>query len=88
MGWFTGIVVYILIWWTTLFAVLPFWVSKDTEIPVGHESGAPVTPHLKKKFLVTTAISVVLWLVLYICIRMDLIDFRAISAAMLQQDLQ
>ena len=27
MGWVTAIVVYILIWWLTLFAVLPLWVT-------------------------------------------------------------
>jgi len=27
MGWVTGIVVYFLVWWVTLFAVLPLWVT-------------------------------------------------------------
>ena len=27
MGWVTGIVVYFLVWWITLFAVLPLWVT-------------------------------------------------------------
>ena len=27
MGWVTGIVVYVLIWWVALFAVLPLWVT-------------------------------------------------------------
>jgi len=27
MGWVTGIVVYVLVWWVTLFAILPLWVT-------------------------------------------------------------
>ncbi len=27
MGWVTGIIVYVLVWWITLFAVLPLWVT-------------------------------------------------------------
>ena len=27
MAWVTGIVVYVLVWWITLFAVLPLWVT-------------------------------------------------------------
>ncbi|HJZ15838.1 MAG TPA: DUF1467 family protein, partial [Stellaceae bacterium] len=27
MAWVTGIVVYVLVWWVTLFAVLPLWVT-------------------------------------------------------------
>ena len=27
MGWLTGVVVYVLVWWVTLFAILPLWVT-------------------------------------------------------------
>jgi predicted secreted protein len=29
MNWLTGIVVYILVWWVTLFAILPLWVTRS-----------------------------------------------------------
>ena len=31
MNWFTGVVLYALIWWTVLFAVLPFGTRPEPE---------------------------------------------------------
>ena len=39
MGWLTGIVVYILVWWVTLFAVLPLWVTPSEPGDLGHSAG-------------------------------------------------
>jgi predicted secreted protein len=61
--------VYFIIWWITLFVVLPFGVRNATEareeVEAGNEPGAPVRSHIGRKFLVTTAISTVLFLALY-----------------------
>ena len=43
MGWLTGIVVYILVWWVTLFAVLPLWVTPAEPGDVGHDAGRAAT---------------------------------------------
>lgn len=64
MGWISGIAVYGLIWWTVLFAVLP-WGAQPPEEPVpGTAASAPENPRLLLKFAVTTVISGVIWLVL------------------------
>ena len=39
MGWVTGIVVYFLIWWITLFAVLPWWVTPADSDDPGYATG-------------------------------------------------
>lgn len=85
MDWFTGIVAYLIIWWTALFTVLPFWVRTAQHQP-GHMAGAPENPRLFKKFLVTTGLSAMIWLVLFVAIKSNLIDFRAQSVAMKQED--
>ena len=54
MGWVTGIVVYVLVWWITLFAVLPLWVTPAEPGDPGHAAGAPQQPHLLLKMAVTT----------------------------------
>jgi predicted secreted protein len=82
MTWVTGIVTYFLIWWTALFAVLPWGVQHDT----AHGTGAPVHPHLKRKFLATTILSALVWLVVALLMHMHLIDFRAISMGMIAED--
>lgn len=86
MDWFTGIIAYLLIWWTALFAVLP-WGNRMAENPVpGQMHSAPDVPRLKQKFLITTVVSVVLWLVLYVLVSADIIDFRQIAGAMMTED--
>ena len=64
-----SIALFLTIWWTVLFAVLPFGVrSQHEEGPVepGIEPGAPVRPRLLQKALWTTAISVVIFAAVYV----------------------
>ncbi|MCU0986342.1 MAG: DUF1467 family protein [Acetobacteraceae bacterium] len=81
MTWFTGLLVYILVWWLTLFAVLPLWTRPvvDPETPE-HFRGAPEKPHLLRKAVVTSLIAGVIWLGIWGVIESDLISFRAMEA--------
>lgn len=83
---FTGIIVYLLIWWTALFTVLPWGLQHEKTDP-GHAGGAPVRPRLKLKILVTTGISAIIWGVIFILIESGIIDFRAIATTMMAEDL-
>jgi predicted secreted protein len=69
MGWFSGIAIYLTIWWTVLFAVLPLGVVSHAEAGIdlgdGGDPGAPVDPKLKKKFITTTLVSTVLFAILW-----------------------
>ena len=59
-----AIAIYFIMWWITLFAVLPFGVRSQHEEPTrtpGTDPGAPVAPRLGLKALVTTLISAVLF---------------------------
>lgn len=61
--------VYFTMWWTVLFAVLPFGVKSQheaDEVVPGSEPGAPVAPLLLKKAAWTTAASAVLFAALMI----------------------
>jgi predicted secreted protein len=68
----SAIAIYFVIWWTVLFAVLPFGVRNADEagevVQQGHEAGAPVVHGLVKKFLITTAISAVVFAAVYLAI--------------------
>jgi predicted secreted protein len=85
MNWFTAAVVYILLWWIVLFAVLPFGVRPvvDADERTGWR-GAPAHPMMGRKLLATTAIAFVLWLATMAVIRSDWFSFRA--AALLMPD--
>lgn len=86
MTWFTGIIVYLLIWWVVLFTVLP-WKSRPPRRPgMGHATSAPKTPNLGVKFVVTSLISAFLWVVVYFMIEKGFIDYRAIAIHMMQED--
>jgi predicted secreted protein len=76
MGWVTGIVVYVLVWWVTLFAVLPLWVTPSDPDDPGYAAGAPKRPRLLLKAAVTTAVSAVIWLAIYLVVRSPWLSFR------------
>ncbi len=73
MNWFTGILVYVIIWWVVIFAVLPWGVKVPDEHEAGHASSAPERPMIWRKLLITTAISAVLWVVAYLIIESDVL---------------
>jgi predicted secreted protein len=77
MNWVTGVAIYLTIWWTVLFAVLPLGVISHAEAGIdkgdGGDPGAPVDPKLKKKFITTTWISAILFIALWVTIRFHLV---------------
>ena len=75
MGWVSGIVVYFLVWWVTLFAVLPLWVTHDPDDP-GYAAGAPAQPRLPLKAAITTAVSAVIWLLIFALVKSPWLSFR------------
>jgi predicted secreted protein len=86
MNWFSGIVVYLLIWWVVLFTVLP-WKSRPPRHPrTGHATSAPKAPNLGVKFVATSVIAGFLWLVVYLLIDQGFIDYRAIAMHMMRED--
>ncbi len=76
MNWFTGILVYVMIWWVVLFTVLPWGVRVPEEHEPGHATSAPANPMIGRKFLITTLITTVLWAIAYYLIDSEFISFR------------
>jgi predicted secreted protein len=74
----TAIAIYFLIWWLTLFAVLPFGVRSQHEggdmVP-GSDPGAPIVPRLLWKLFWTTIVSGVIFGILYVVYVNKLITF-------------
>jgi predicted secreted protein len=76
MGWVTAVVVYILVWWVTLFAILPLWVTPAEPGEMGHAAGAPRQPLLVRKLMLTSAVAAVIWLGIFIITREPWLSFR------------
>lgn len=72
MNWFTGILLYTIIWWVVIFAVLPWGVQREENPQPGHAAGAPKNPMLVRKVVVTSAISAVIWVAIYLVVLYDL----------------
>ena len=64
IGPITMFAIYIVVWWVVLFTVLPLGTSSETHEPPtdGSQWGAPKTPNLKRKFITTTWVSLLLWM--------------------------
>ena len=76
MSWATGLMVYLVIWWTILFAVLPLGMKRNENPGRGQDHGAPERPHLVKKAIITSIVAAVLWLAFYYMHEMDIFSFR------------
>jgi predicted secreted protein len=67
----TAVAIYFLIWWTVLFAVLPWGVRSQQErgpVTPGTDPGAPAIPRLKRKLVITTLVAAIvfaLWYAVY-----------------------
>lgn len=78
MNWFTGIVLYVMIWWISLFTVLPFGtqpVADHQGVPGGWR-GAPERPRLLLKVAVTTLLAALIWIGCYLLITSPYLSFR------------
>jgi predicted secreted protein len=60
--------IYLLIWWTLLFAVLPLGVERQAEEGRGFDSGAPRDPKLKQKLLINTVLSAAVLAVIWVLV--------------------
>ena len=76
MSWATGLMVYLVIWWTVLFAILPLGVKRVENPGRGQEHGSPERPQLVRKAVITTIVAAVLWIGFFILHQSDFFSFR------------
>ena len=68
IGFLFGSAIYGIIWFLTLFVVLPFGVvsqHEDGPVVPGSEAGAPARPMIYRKLVMTTLLSAVLYGLVY-----------------------
>lgn len=62
---FSAFVVFLIIWWLTLFTILPIGVRGQAEegrVVKGSEPGAPVKHDMWRKVKLTTVIAFIIWI--------------------------
>jgi predicted secreted protein len=78
MSWFTAIVLYVIVWWTLLFAVLPFGTRPVAEADeVTGWRGAPARPMIGRKVIATTIVATLVWGGIMLLIDSGWISFRS-----------
>ena len=76
MTWFTGIMVYVVIWFVVLLATLPWGIRMPDKVEPGHASGAPANPRLWLKAGIASVVALLVWLIVFYIIENDLIPVR------------
>lgn len=79
MGWVSGVVVFLLAWWLSLFLVLPWSLKRD-------EQGKPDDPKMRQKVMWTTLLAFFFWICIYLLIRAEIVDFHQMAASMRRED--
>lgn len=83
MGITSGIVLFAVIWFMTYLVVIPFRLETQGdrgEIVEGTHASSPEVHNLKKKALITTGISIVLWAIIASIILSGVISIRDIDS--------
>ena len=76
----TGLaIIYIIIWWVVFFIILPIDVNRHKSIKIdGEDAGSPENPKMPKKFIYCTGITTVIFMIIYLLIKHDILNLRSI----------
>jgi len=71
------IIIYIIIWWITFFAILPIDVNRIKVIKIdGEDPGSPENPRIIKKFIYCTLITSIIFIIIYLLIKFEYLNLR------------
>ena len=80
MGITGSIIVYVMIWWIIFFSILPVGIKSNKEVfrdsIEGIDPGAPKNPKIAKKFLITTIITSILFIMIYYIVELGFFNLR------------
>ncbi len=72
-----SIVIFVIIWWIVFFSLLPMDVNRDKNRKIeGEDPGSPENPKIVKKFIYTTVISTVLFLIIFNLVQNNYLNLR------------
>ena len=80
MGVTGSIIIYVMIWWIIFFSILPVGIKSNKETfrdsIEGSDPGAPKNPKIGKKFLITTIITSILFIMIYYIVDLGFFNLR------------
>jgi predicted secreted protein len=78
----TAIAIYFIIWWTVLFAVLPWGVRSQHEsgaVSPGSDPGAPSIPRVWRKLFWTTVTATIVFAICYVVYTRGLVSLEGLA---------
>ena len=74
----TGLaILYVIIWWVVFFAILPIDVNRQKTVKIeGEDPGSPENPKMIKKFMYSTVITTIIFIIIYLLIKFEYLNLR------------
>ena len=76
---FKGLLIYVIIWWIVIFTILPIGIHVPKKTIKGNAPSAPSNPLIVKKFIITSFISFIIWIVVYLLIKKQFFYFDLVQ---------
>ena len=80
MGITGSLIIYVIIWWVVFFSILPIGIQSNKELYKddigGSDPGAPKNPKIGRKFLLTTIITSILFIMIYYIVNSKIFNLR------------
>ena len=72
-----SLIIYVLIWWIVFFALLPIDVNiEKKQNIVGIDAGAPEHPKIIKKFVYSTLITSIIFIIIFLLVKYEYLNIR------------
>ena len=72
-----SLVVFVCLWWIVFFAMLPIDVNREKKDNiVGVDPGAPENPKILKKIVLSTAITSIIFIIIYLLVKYEYFNLR------------
>ena len=72
-----SLIIYVLIWWIVFFALLPIDVNREKKQNIkGIDAGAPENPKIIKKFVYSTLITSIIFIIIFLLVQYEYLNIR------------
>ncbi|GLQ20281.1 DUF1467 family protein [Algimonas porphyrae] len=85
MNWFTGLATFMILWWLSLFIVLPIGIrgqAEENAIEPGTEPGAPTRPDMVRKVIWATGLALIFFVLVVLVVNSGWLTWERLGSWM------
>ena len=72
-----SIVIFVILWWIIFFSLLPIDVNREKKQNIiGIDAGAPENPKIIKKFVYSTLITSIIFIIIFLLVKYEYLNIR------------